>query len=57
MGMDNNEKGFTEVMKELFEQRDATKPGSQEEDQAVDRIMEAMFPGNSELSCQRCTDR
>jgi hypothetical protein len=31
-------------LKELFEQRDATKPGSKEEDQAVDRIMEAVFP-------------
>jgi hypothetical protein len=33
-------------MKDLFEQRDATQPGSKEEDQTVDRIMEAMFPGS-----------
>jgi len=31
-------------LKELFKQRDATKPGSKEEEKAVDRIMEAMFP-------------
>jgi hypothetical protein len=31
-------------MEELFKQRDATEPGSKEEDQAVDRIMGAMFP-------------
>ena len=37
-------------MKELFEQRNTTKPGSKEEDQAVDRIMEAMFPGVSHAS-------
>jgi hypothetical protein len=36
----------TASLKELFEQRDATKPGSKEEDQAVDRIMEAMFPNS-----------
>ena len=34
-------------LKELFRQRDATKPGSKEEDQAVDRIMEAMFPNSN----------
>jgi hypothetical protein len=33
-------------MKELFKHRDSTEPGSQEEDQAVDRIMEAMFPNS-----------
>jgi hypothetical protein len=33
-------------LKELFQQRDAAKPGSKEEDQAVDRIMEAMFPNS-----------
>jgi hypothetical protein len=33
-------------MKESFRQRDAAKPGSKEEDQAVDRIMEAMFPNS-----------
>jgi hypothetical protein len=27
------------TMEELFKQRDATEPGSKEEDQAVDRIM------------------
>jgi hypothetical protein len=32
------------TMEELFKQRDATEPGSEEEDQAVDRIMGAMFP-------------
>jgi hypothetical protein len=32
-------------MKDLFERRDATEPGSAEEDQAVDRIMGAVFPG------------
>ena len=32
------------TMEELFKQRDATEQGSKEEDQAVDRIMEAMFP-------------
>ena len=32
------------TMEELFEQRDATGPGSEEEDQAVDRIMGDMFP-------------
>ena len=37
-------KATTASLKELFKQRDATKPGSKEEDQAVDRIMEAMFP-------------
>ena len=35
------------AMKKLFEQRDTTKPGSKEEDQAVDRIMEAMFPAQT----------
>jgi hypothetical protein len=33
-------------LKELFRQRDAAKPGSKEEDQAVDGIMEAMFPNS-----------
>jgi hypothetical protein len=32
------------TMEELFKQRYATAPGSKEEDQAVDRIMGAMFP-------------
>jgi hypothetical protein len=32
------------TMEELFKQRDATEQGSKEEDQAVDRIMGAVFP-------------
>lgn len=32
------------TLKELFAQRDATQPGSKEEDQAVENIIGAMFP-------------
>jgi hypothetical protein len=43
-------------MKELFAQRDATVPGSAEEEQAVDRIMEAILPSQPEDThpCNRC---
>ena len=34
------------TLKKLFAQRDAAKPGSKQESQAVDRIMEAMFPNS-----------
>jgi hypothetical protein len=33
-------------LKKLFAQRDAAKPGSKEESQAVDRIMKTMFPNS-----------
>jgi hypothetical protein len=35
------------TLKELFAQRDATQPGSKEEDQALERIIGAMFPDSN----------
>ena len=31
-------------LKELFEARDLTQPGSREEEQAAEKILEAVFP-------------
>jgi hypothetical protein len=31
-------------LKQLFENRDRTRPGSREEEQAAEKILEAMFP-------------
>ena len=32
------------TLKDLFSQRDSTRPGSKEEDQVVEKIIEAIFP-------------
>jgi hypothetical protein len=31
-------------LKQLFEERDRTRPGSKEEEQAAEKILEAVFP-------------
>ncbi|MFZ0773078.1 MAG: hypothetical protein WCA49_00755 [Candidatus Sulfotelmatobacter sp.] len=31
-------------LKELFEERDRTRPGSREEEQAAEKILEVVFP-------------
>jgi hypothetical protein len=31
-------------LKDLFEERDRTRPGSREEEQAAEKILEAVFP-------------
>jgi hypothetical protein len=32
------------ALKQLFEERDRTRPGSREEEQAAEKILEALFP-------------
>jgi hypothetical protein len=32
------------ALKRLFEERDRTRPGSREEEQAAEKILEALFP-------------
>jgi len=32
------------TLKRLFEERDQTRPGSKEEEQAAEKILEAVFP-------------
>ena len=32
------------TLKKLFEERDRTRPGSREEEQAAEKILEAVFP-------------
>jgi hypothetical protein len=32
------------TLKKLFEERDRTRPGSREEEQAAEKILEALFP-------------
>jgi hypothetical protein len=32
------------TLKKLFEERDRTRPGSSEEEQAAEKILEALFP-------------
>jgi hypothetical protein len=32
------------ALKELFDERDRTRPGSKEEEQAAEKILESLFP-------------
>jgi hypothetical protein len=32
------------TLKQLFDERDRTRPGSREEEQAAEKILETMFP-------------
>jgi hypothetical protein len=36
------------TLRQLFAERDATEPGSEAEDQVVERIVEAVFSGTTE---------
>jgi hypothetical protein len=36
--------GRKKTLKQLFEERDRTRPGSREEEQAAEKILEAVFP-------------
>jgi hypothetical protein len=35
------------TLKKLFEERDRTRPGSREEEQAAEKILEALFPDST----------
>jgi len=36
--------GAKKTLKDLFDERDLTRPGSKEEKQAVEKILESVFP-------------
>jgi hypothetical protein len=39
-------------LKDLFDERDATRPGSKEEEQAAEKILESLFPDTNAVKVQ-----